>query len=181
MLAALETLIVLAELGTMQRTATRLRITQSAVSKRIATLEQDLGTSLVEPVGRRVRLTPRALSLCERAGPLLAELRGNLQPEARPTRRLTIGVSESVLASFGPRLLRAALLEVPGLELDINTHRSPLAVDLVRSGLDDTMRLAYQEMRTELMANDSINDLRTAAFAIAIKKISRTYVDIGIY
>jgi glutamate dehydrogenase (NAD(P)+) len=54
-------------------------------------------------------------------------------------------------------------------------------VDLVRSGLDDTMRLAYQEMRTELMANDSINDLRTAAFAIAIKKISRTYVDIGIY
>jgi len=54
-------------------------------------------------------------------------------------------------------------------------------VDLVRSGLDDTMRLAYQEMRTELLANDNINDLRTAAFAIAIKKISRTYVDIGIY
>ena len=54
-------------------------------------------------------------------------------------------------------------------------------VDLVRSGLDDTMRLAYQEMRNELMVNDSINDLRTAAFAIAIKKISRTYVDIGIY
>ena len=54
-------------------------------------------------------------------------------------------------------------------------------VDLVRSGLDDTMRLAYQEMRNELMNNDKIRDLRTAAFVIAIQKISRSYIDIGIY
>ncbi|HEY4732189.1 MAG TPA: Glu/Leu/Phe/Val dehydrogenase [Gammaproteobacteria bacterium] len=54
-------------------------------------------------------------------------------------------------------------------------------VDLVRSGLDDTMRLAYQEMRTELLNNDKIRDLRTAAFVIAIQKISRSYIDIGIY
>jgi len=54
-------------------------------------------------------------------------------------------------------------------------------VDLIRSGLDDTMRLAYREMRNELMANKNIHDLRTAASAIAIQKISRSYIDVGIY
>jgi glutamate dehydrogenase (NAD(P)+) len=54
-------------------------------------------------------------------------------------------------------------------------------LDLVRSGLDDTMRLAYQEMRAELLGNPAITDLRTAAYAIAIRKISRSYLDIGVY
>lgn len=54
-------------------------------------------------------------------------------------------------------------------------------IDLVRSGLDDTMRLAYQEIRELLAANDKIDNLRTAAFVIAIQKISRSYLDVGIY
>ncbi len=54
-------------------------------------------------------------------------------------------------------------------------------VDLVRSGLDDTMRLAYQEMRNTLLSNDKITDLRTAAFVIAVKKIASSYLDIGIF
>jgi glutamate dehydrogenase (NAD(P)+) len=54
-------------------------------------------------------------------------------------------------------------------------------IDLVRSGLDDTMRLAYQEIREIYNSNDKVNDLRTAAYVVAINKISRTYLDIGIY
>jgi glutamate dehydrogenase (NAD(P)+) len=54
-------------------------------------------------------------------------------------------------------------------------------IDLVRSGLDDTMRLAYQEMRNTLRGNEQIHDLRTAAFVIAIEKIARSYHDVGIY
>lgn len=54
-------------------------------------------------------------------------------------------------------------------------------VDLVRSGLDDTMRLAYQEMRHTMLGNDQIHDLRTAAYVIAISKIARSYSDVGIY
>lgn len=53
-------------------------------------------------------------------------------------------------------------------------------LDLVRSGLDDTMRLAYQQIREELHCNPAIGDFRTAAFAVAIRKISRSYLDIGI-
>lgn len=54
-------------------------------------------------------------------------------------------------------------------------------IDLVRSGLDDTMRLAYQEMSEKLASNPKVDDLRTAAFVIAIEKISRTYLDLGVY
>lgn len=56
-----------------------------------------------------------------------------------------------------------------------------IEIDLVRSGLDDTMRLAYQEMREVFLTNKKVNDLRTAAFVIAIQKISRSYLEIGVY
>lgn len=54
-------------------------------------------------------------------------------------------------------------------------------LDLVRSGLDDTMRLAYQQISEELHGNDRISNLRTAAYAVAINKIARSYLDIGVY
>jgi glutamate dehydrogenase (NAD(P)+) len=53
--------------------------------------------------------------------------------------------------------------------------------DLVLSGLDDSMRMAFQGMKDVLNSNEMIEDFRTAAYAVAIKKISRSYLDIGIY
>ena len=61
----------------------------------------------------------------------------------------------------------------------INSGASEL--DLVRSGLDDTMRQAFQEMRETRMDNKLINDYRTASYVNAIRKISRSYVDVGVY
>ena len=51
--------------------------------------------------------------------------------------------------------------------------------DLVRSGLDDTMRLAFQEIMEKRRTTPEIQDYRMAAFVIAIEKISRSYHDIG--
>jgi glutamate dehydrogenase (NAD(P)+) len=53
--------------------------------------------------------------------------------------------------------------------------------DLVRSGLDDSMSLAFQEMQETFASNENISDYRTAAYVNAIKKIARSYLDIGIY
>ncbi len=52
-------------------------------------------------------------------------------------------------------------------------------IDLIRSGLDDTMRLAYQQIREALNTRKEIPDLRTAAFAVAIAKVARTYMEMG--
>ena len=54
-------------------------------------------------------------------------------------------------------------------------------VDLVRSGLDDTMRSGFQQIYEVCESNDKIEDYRTAAFVIAIDKISRSYLDLGVY
>ena len=135
MLTNLETLATLAEAGTMTRTATQLRITQSAVSKRIAALEQQVGEKLIEPAGRKVRLTAFGIRLLDRTRPHLAAMREALLEEAAPQQgRLVIAISESILASWGPPLLARVQTLMPQLELSLNTHRSPVAVERVRSG-----------------------------------------------
>lgn len=53
-------------------------------------------------------------------------------------------------------------------------------LDLVRSGLDDTMRESYQEIREVFGRFPGVKDLRTAAFITAIEKIARTHVEMGI-
>jgi glutamate dehydrogenase (NAD(P)+) len=54
-------------------------------------------------------------------------------------------------------------------------------LDLVRSGLEDTMRNAYHELSETLHTNDKVDDFRTAAYVVAISKIARSYIDMGVY
>ncbi|MDP3920204.1 MAG: Glu/Leu/Phe/Val dehydrogenase [Candidatus Omnitrophota bacterium] len=53
-------------------------------------------------------------------------------------------------------------------------------IDLVRSGLDDSMRLAYEEIRELHSERENVTDLRTAAFAVAIEKIARAHLEMGV-
>ena len=54
-------------------------------------------------------------------------------------------------------------------------------IDLVRSGLDDTMRKAFQEIRERYWTHDKIDNYRIAAMALAIEKIYTAYRAMGIY
>lgn len=51
---------------------------------------------------------------------------------------------------------------------------------LVRSGLDDTMRTAYQSMRAIWHTRPDVDDLRTAAYIVAISRVAQTYVSKGL-
>ena len=48
-------------------------------------------------------------------------------------------------------------------------------LDLIYSGLEDTMRSAYQRIREVWRARKEVPDLRTAAFVLAVEKIARYY------
>jgi len=48
-------------------------------------------------------------------------------------------------------------------------------LELVRSGLDDTMRTAYQSMREVWHARPEVGDLRTAAYLVAIGRVAESY------
>ena len=48
-------------------------------------------------------------------------------------------------------------------------------LELVRSGLDDTMRTAYQAMREVWHSRDDVHDLRTAAYLVSIGRVASSY------
>ncbi|WP_113911965.1 Glu/Leu/Phe/Val family dehydrogenase [Roseovarius dicentrarchi] len=53
-------------------------------------------------------------------------------------------------------------------------------LELVRSGLDDTMRAAYQSMRDVWHGRDEVTDLRTAAYLVSIGKVAASYRALGL-
>ena len=48
-------------------------------------------------------------------------------------------------------------------------------LELVRSGLDDTMRTAYQSMREVWHSREDVHDLRVAAYLVAINRVAQSY------
>lgn len=54
-------------------------------------------------------------------------------------------------------------------------------LDLVRSGLDDSMREAFQAMRDRYWEDEKIGSYRIAAMAIAIEKIATSHLELGVY
>ncbi len=65
-------------------------------------------------------------------------------------------------------------------ELKRKLIHGPDEIDLVNSGLEDTMIVAYNEIR-EIWKQQSGTDLRTAAFISAINKIAISYMELGIF
>ncbi|MCY4542473.1 MAG: Glu/Leu/Phe/Val dehydrogenase [Rhodobacteraceae bacterium] len=53
-------------------------------------------------------------------------------------------------------------------------------LELVRSGLDDTMRLAYQAISDVWRRREDVDDLRTAAYVVSIQRIAQSYQSIAL-
>ncbi len=72
-----------------------------------------------------------------------------------------------------------------GKKVSDNHRRSimhgPDEVDLVRSGLEETMISATHEIMECWKANPKIEDMRTAAFVVAINKVGTSYSELGIF
>ncbi len=135
MLENLETLVALSKTGTMMAASTELKISQSAVSKRISALEKFYERDLIERQGRRVVLTHHGMRLVARVGPLLSELKSVFLEDQELYRgRIIIGVSEAILASWGPRLFARIQEDMPDVEFTFHAQRSPVVLDRIRSG-----------------------------------------------
>jgi glutamate dehydrogenase (NAD(P)+) len=60
-------------------------------------------------------------------------------------------------------------------------QQPPNELSIVNSGLEDTMTVAYQEIRELLRQQPGLQDLRTAAFLTALNKVARAYLELGIF
>jgi glutamate dehydrogenase (NAD(P)+) len=54
-------------------------------------------------------------------------------------------------------------------------------LDLVNSGLEETMVNAYETIRQTMRSTPGVTDLRTAAFVSVINKIAISYMELGIF
>ncbi|RDH79244.1 LysR family transcriptional regulator [Mycolicibacterium moriokaense] len=90
----LDLLLALSRLGSMRAVADVHHLTTSTVSQQIAALAKETGAQLIEPDGRRVRLTPAGQRLADHAVTILAAVdsaRLDLDPDAEPAGTVRVG------------------------------------------------------------------------------------------
>ena len=141
-LRRLRLLFELSRLGSMRAVAETHGLTTSTVSQQIAALAREVGASLVEPDGRRVRLTPAGRRLADHAVTILAEVdaaRADLDPAAEPAGTLRVGgFATGVRGSLLPLL--AGLAEGhPAVRVLVSEHEPLEAFALLA---DDDLDLA---------------------------------------
>ncbi|MCP4996982.1 MAG: LysR family transcriptional regulator [Gammaproteobacteria bacterium] len=134
----LSAFIAVAEQGSFSLAAEQLHLTQPAVSKRVATLENGLGTRLFDRVGRHIDLTEAGRQLLPRARHLLLELTDihrsltNLSREITGT--LTMATSHHIGLHRLPPILKQFSLSHPEVKLDIRFMDSESACAAVAHG-----------------------------------------------
>lgn len=144
-LRRLRLLFELSRLGSMRAVAETHGLTTSTVSQQVAALAREVGTSLVEPDGRRVRLTPAGRRLADHAVTILAEVdaaRADLDPAAEPAGTLRVGgFATAVRGSLLPVL--AALEEShPAVRVLVSEHE-PLEAFALLAADDLDLALTY--------------------------------------
>lgn len=136
--------LAVAETGSFSTAASKLFITQPAVSKRIALLEQQLGLSLFERLTRQIALTEAGAALLPAARQVrqaLEDFTSASLPNNQPLQgRLPIALSHYAGLHLLPAALTAFNQRYPEVLLDLQFMDSEAAILAVTQG---TVRLAY--------------------------------------
>lgn len=124
--------------------AAAIGVSKATVSKAIARLETQLGTSLFHRTSRRLTLTDSGTALAERAGRILAEAQAAEEAALDSARAPTGLVRIAAPITFGIRFVADAIADLiaahPGIEIDLRL--SDARVDIVADGFDIALRIA---------------------------------------
>ncbi|MEH6578186.1 MAG: LysR family transcriptional regulator [Amphritea sp.] len=134
----LQAFVTVAESGSFSIAAQQLFLTQSAVSKRIAQLEDQLDSRLFDRIGRKITLTEPGATLLPKARKILLELKdakrslSNLSGEVSGT--LAVAASHHISLHRLPPILRRFTHDYPEVQLDLRFKESEIAYDGVLRG-----------------------------------------------
>jgi DNA-binding transcriptional LysR family regulator len=128
-------------LKSVSRAAEKLFITQSAMSSRIAALEEELGVLLLDRRDKQFRLTVAGMRFFNHAQRLLAlqrEIKGEMGGgTAQRAVSLRIGAIESVLHSWLIDWVHHMRRGNPDFELELTVETTPVLVDQIHRGALD--------------------------------------------
>ncbi|GAA2824108.1 LysR family transcriptional regulator [Kribbella solani] len=136
----LELLLALSRLGSMHAVAETLNVTTSTVSQQIAALAKEVGTPLVEPAGRRVRLTPAGRRLAGHAVHILAAheaARADLDPSAAPAGTVRVAAFHTAIRDSLLPVVHRLAVEHPAVRLEIQEQEPPDARAMLERDLVD--------------------------------------------
>jgi DNA-binding transcriptional LysR family regulator len=139
--AALRSLEAVARHGSFSRAAAEMRLTQPAVSMQVRQVEERLGVSLIERVGKRAFPTEAGAILLAHAERAFHELQAGVErvQELRGivAGRVRLGTSASISVYLLPPLLRRFRARFPDTELVVVTGNAPeIAKAIVDNELD---------------------------------------------
>ncbi len=120
-LRQLSTFIEVAEQGSLRRASARLRIAETALSRQLRLLEEELGVPLFRRHGRGLALTPDGAAMRERLLPLLnglAQLKTDMQSRrGEVAGQVTIGIPWLLLESLSVGLARRFIRRYPAVNI----------------------------------------------------------------
>lgn len=122
--------------GSLSAAARALRVSQPAVSKQLAELEEECGFRLCDRLPRGVRLTPEGRSLAQSVARVFAaegEVEAVVETlRAGLTTRISVGASSTIGSYLVPRLLGALRRSFPRAHVSLEVGNSDAVLDLVR-------------------------------------------------
>ncbi|MCA8866554.1 MULTISPECIES: LysR family transcriptional regulator [unclassified Halomonas] len=140
---SLQAFLAVADTQSFSRAAEQLHLTQPAVSKRIATLESQVGTRLFDRIGRRIALTEAGSVLLPQARRILFSVEDSRRALANLTGqvggKLTLATSHHIGLHRLPPLLKQYTQRHPEVTLDLHFLDSEQAYQGV---LDGTLEMA---------------------------------------
>ncbi len=135
---SLKAFVIAAESNSFSLAAERLFLTQPAISKRIANLEQQLNCRLFDRIGRKVSLTEAGEILLPKARTILLEFDDTRRQLTNRTGKidgtLSLATSHHISLHRLPPILRQFNRNHPDVTLDLQFNESELAYEAVRNG-----------------------------------------------
>jgi DNA-binding transcriptional LysR family regulator len=137
-LAAFDAFLAVMQTGSVSHAAEKLFLTQPAITKRLKTLEEELGVRLFEPAGRGIQPTQAAHELLPRVKHWLLEYE-NIKHALSHAQNslggiLRIGTSHHIGLHHLPDLLKHYVQQYPEVQLDVHFVDSEQAHQAVLSG-----------------------------------------------
>ena len=155
-LRQLEIIRAIAEAGSFTAAGEKLRVSQSAISRQILLLEEELGEAVFYRIGRRIRITAAGESLLQLSHRVFQDLQdtvsaiGDTQESLRGTMRLVGGMT--VCLYVFPALLAEVRRIHPQLDLKITVGSAERSIAMLRSGGGDLGLLTLPVEASDLIS-----------------------------